>query len=92
MTPGLDVFVGGGVGLVVEDVLGQEGFHQTHQRDRQRRGKHHPECVEIEGDATIPERQAEGGESGRERPEAADGGNLEAEADADAVSTMIATS
>ena len=83
LAPGLNVFVGGGVGLVVEDVLGQEGFHQTHQRDGQGGGKHQAKGVQTEGNTTFTKGKAEGGQTCRKGAEAADRGDVEAESHAD---------
>ena len=63
----LGVLGAGAVGEVVEDVLGEEGLHQAHQRDRQCRGQDQPQGLQVEwhlGQAQLRQAFREGAEAG----------------------------
>ena len=49
LTAGLNVFGASAVGELIKDVLGEEGFHQPHQGDRQGSGQDQPQGAEVEG-------------------------------------------
>ena len=79
LAAGLLVFVGRAVGDVVEDVLGQEGFHQAHQGDGQ--GRRQDQAQGARGEGNL--RDAELGKAARQGAEAAHGGHVEAHANRD---------
>ena len=85
LTAGFNVFIGGRIGFIVKNVLGEKAFHQAHQGNSQSGGQDHAEGFKAERHTSTAstEGNTKTGQAIRKIAQTADRGDVELEPDAD---------